>query len=182
MSFLHQALGAVRARLTPAPPVSAHSAQPQPGRVGASPFRALGPAPGSAEPLTAWDRDPDTGAALPAGPQVSLGPTEWVHARIAHRHGWFATLAHRAAQGDAAAAARAIETMEGWLRQDILDWMAGQLHLSASAVTTPEARIPPSSPRPCSRTCIRREGCSTRLRATRVFTPSARATDTETSA
>lgn len=119
MSFLHQALGAVRARLTPAPPVSAHSAQPQPGRVGASPFRALGPAPGSAEPLTAWDRDPDTGAALPAGPQVSLGPTEWVHARIAHRHGWFATLAHRAAQGDAAAAARAIETMEGWLRQDI---------------------------------------------------------------
>lgn len=71
----------------------------------------------------------------------------------------------------------------GWLRQDILDWMAGQLHLSASAVTTREARIPPSSPRPCSRSCIRREeGCSTRLRTKRVFTQSARASDTETSA
>lgn len=103
----------------PEPPVAAHSAEPKPTRLGSVAFRAVGPAPVAPPPAPAWDRDPETGATLPTGPLVKAGPTEWTDARIAHRHGWFAAMAHAGANGDAAALADALSALDGWLRQDI---------------------------------------------------------------
>lgn len=106
-------------RVPAEPPVAAHSAEPRASRLGAAAFRAVGPAPSAPPPPSAWDRDPDTGAPLPSGPLVKAGPTEWTDARIGHRHGWFAALAHAAATGDEAARTAGLDALESWLRQDI---------------------------------------------------------------
>lgn len=121
LATLRARAGTVLARTSPAPapPVAAHAAAPQTSRLGAFPHVAAGPGPAVAEPPADWGTCPESGQALPTGPMVQVEPRAWQAARLAHRHGWFASLAFRAAQGDADAAARAIAAMDGWLRQDI---------------------------------------------------------------
>ncbi len=55
-------------------------------------------------------------------------------ARVAHRHGWFAELARRAANGDTPAGATAIAGLEGWLRFDLPGQGAGWTHGTDAAV------------------------------------------------
>jgi hypothetical protein len=119
LASLRARASAALGRTPPEPPVAAHSAEPRASRLGAPAFRAAGAAPTATEPGDSWDRDPETGATLPTGPLVKVGPTEWTQARIQHRHGWFAALAFRGAQGDSAARTRAQESLESWLRHDI---------------------------------------------------------------
>lgn len=131
-------------------PIAAHSAAPKPSKLGASPWHVgtLGPTP--VAPPDAWDRDPETGAPLPSGANLQLGPADHQAARLAHRHGWFASLAWAHTQGDPTAAPAAVRAMESWLRQDLpgtglawahasdlaarlLHWQAGLSWLGAAA-------------------------------------------------
>jgi len=115
-------------------PVASHSAAPRPSALGRSPWTLGAVGPRAAQPPAAWDRDPESGAALPVGPHPAAGPTEWQAARNAHRHGWFPALAHAAARGDASAAGRAVAAMESWLRQDVPGTGLAWAHASDAAV------------------------------------------------
>lgn len=103
-----------------AAPVSPRAAAPVESRLGVLALRhgAAGPIAGPVP--SDWSVDPDTGAPLPAGPDVRVGPWEHAGARRALRHGWFAGLAWQAGAGaDAAARAAALDGIEAWLRQDL---------------------------------------------------------------
>lgn len=101
-------------------PVSARPAEPMSGNLGASCFFPIETAQFSPLlPPSQWDQDPETGEALPVGPQRDLLPHRYLAARIAARHGWFAALAAQHAAGVPGAAAQAVAAMEGWLRQDL---------------------------------------------------------------
>lgn len=81
-----------------------------------------------------WTHDPATGEVLPVGIPDPLPPYRYRSARIAARHGWFAVLARRAALGDREAGRRAIEAMEGWLRQDLPGQGIAWTHASDLAI------------------------------------------------
>lgn len=60
----------------------------------------------------------------------------------------------------------------GWLRRDILEWMAGRLEVSESPTRTAEAGDPGTARSPCRHTHFQRTGpCATSLRSNRTSPP-----------
>lgn len=112
---------AVQGLRKPAPAAS-RPVDPVSGRVGVLVFQRDELLDGAPSVPTDWERDPQTGEALPTGPDAHFPPDRYQQARIDHRHGWFAALArHAAAQAGGTDAARlsAVAGLESWLRQDI---------------------------------------------------------------
>lgn len=120
-------LARARALVRPPVRVAHHAPEPLSSRLGATPFRVAGRGPVGPVPPPLWDQDPASGEPLPTGPALELAPDAYLDARVVHRHGWFASLAFAAARG--ADSAAAVDTMDGWLRQDIpgtgLAWAHG---------------------------------------------------------
>jgi hypothetical protein len=104
-------------RIEGAPAVATHAAEPCPGALGPAAFRPDGLGPiGGAVPVPAWEGG-DANAV-----------------REAHRLGWFAELARRAANGDTAAGEAAAAGLASWLRHDVPGRGPGWEHGSDLAV------------------------------------------------
>ncbi len=96
--------------------------------------RPVEPLPGPLGPLAFRpDRAEDGPLSVPPQRWDAPGDTA-TEARTAHRHGWFAELARRAANGDAQAGAGAIAGLEGWLRFDLPGQGGGWTHPTDAAV------------------------------------------------
>lgn len=101
-------------------PISPTAAAPADSRLGVPGLRLGASGPHADAPPADWAVNPETGAALPVGPNVQVGPWEHAAARRALRHGWFAALAWQAgARADAEARTAALDGIEAWLRQDL---------------------------------------------------------------
>ncbi|MSQ01556.1 MAG: hypothetical protein EXR71_06645 [Myxococcales bacterium] len=100
-------------------PRATRPVEPLPGALGPPAFRADHAPPGPlVPPPDCWN-------------PADQDPTDL---RVAHRHGWFAELARRAANGDAQAGDDAIAGLDGWLRFDLPGQGAGWTHGTDAAV------------------------------------------------
>ena len=88
------------------------------------------------EPIpTDWSINPDTGATLPTGPNVQVGPWDHAAARRAQRHAWFAAHAWPAGERrDDTGRAEVIDGIQSWLRQDLPGQGLGWAHPTDLAV------------------------------------------------
>ena len=134
---LRSRAGKIALSLSAAPPapVSLRAAAPLASKLGILALRRGVAGPTAEPPPSDWSLNPETGATLPTGANVQVGPWDHAAARKALRHGWFAAHAWQVgASRDDAGHTEVIDALQSWLRQDLPGQGLGWAHPTDLAV------------------------------------------------